>query len=481
MSGPSSPISPPISSSVTAEAAQAGEDASARALAAIKARAPLLMVLGGAGTGKTTFLQRLRREGGGRQVFLAPTGVAALQVGGQTIHSFFGIPPRLMNPDEVRPRVQVRRLLKKLDRVVIDEISMVRADLLDAVDISLRIARDNPAPFGGVQMVLVGDFLQLPPVVPMAEQEMLERMGYEGPFAFHAKALRGAFQGALREALGQGAHGWQSWDGVQASMDSLVPMGEVPLTGVPFRTVHRQTDRAFIDTLDAIRRGRHLREALSVLNEACVRPHRPGVLPVLLTPTNARADAYNARGLAALEEDGRAFDGDLEGEFGLEGDRLPVPERLVLKRGARVMALRNDPARRWVNGSVGTVVSMDADSARVKLDDGPTVDMESFTWERVRYGWDENTGRIEAKVVGTYTQLPLAYAWALTMHKAQGLTLEDVRIDFGSGAFAPGQAYVALSRARSLAGLSLVRAIRPTDIRVDRRVATFVGAFEAEE
>ncbi len=453
------------------------EDASARALAAIKARAPLLMVLGGAGTGKTTFLQNLRRTGGGRQVFLAPTGVAALQVGGQTIHSFFGIPPRLMNPDEVRPRVQVRRLLKKLDRVVIDEISMVRADLLDAVDISLRIARENPAPFGGVQMVLVGDFMQLPPVVPMAEQEMLSRMGYEGPFAFHAKVLRNALRTALGEEAGIGV---QEWDGEQANMDSLMPLDNVPLTQVPFTHVHRQTDNAFISALGAIRRGRGVREAAEMLNEACVRPHRPGVLPVLLTPTNARADAYNARGIAALEEGGRAFDGDLKGEFGLEGDRLPVPEKLVLKRGARVMALRNDPARRWVNGSVGTVVGMDADSARVKLDDGPTVDMESFTWERVRYGWDDNTGRIEAKVVGTYTQLPLAYAWALTMHKAQGLTLEDVRIDFGEGAFAAGQAYVALSRARSLEGLSLVRAIRSSDIRVDRRVAMFVNAFEAE-
>ncbi len=357
---------------------------------------------------------------------LAPTGVAALQAGGQTIHSFFGIPPRLMNPDEVKPRAQVRRLLKKLDRVVIDEISMVRADLLDAVDISLRIARDNSEPFGGVQMVLVGDFLQLPPVVPYAEQEMLGRMGYEGPFTF----------------------------------------------------VHRQTDRAFIAMLDALRRGRGAREAAEALNEACVRPHRDGALPVLLTPTNARADAYNARGLASLSDEGREFSGLLKGEFGLEGDRLPVAEKLVLKRGARVMALRNDPARRWVNGSVGTVTGLGPHSALVKLDSGPSVEIEAFTWERIRYGWDEPGGRLEAQVVGTYTQLPLAPAWALTMHKAQGLTLTDVRIDFADGAFAPGQAYVALSRARTLEGLSLVRAITGRDVRVDRRVAEFVERFE---
>lgn len=420
-----------------------GADAAGRALAAIEAKAPLIMVLGGAGTGKTTFLHELRKAPRGRQVVLAPTGVAALQAGGQTIHSFFGIPPRLQNPDEVKPRAQVRRLLKKLDRVVIDEISMVRADLLDAVDISLRIARDNSEPFGGVQMVLVGDFLQLPPVVPYAEQEMLGRMGYEGPFAFHAKALDG------RE-----------------------------VTGVPFTFVHRQTDRAFIAMLDALRRGRGAREAAEALNEACVRPHRDGAQPVLLTPTNARADAYNARGLAALPDEGREFGGLLKGEFGLEGDRLPVAEKLVLKRGARVMALRNDPARRWVNGSVGTVTGLGPHSALVKLDAGPSVEIEAFTWERIRYGWDEPGGRLEAQVVGTYTQLPLAPAWALTMHKAQGLTLTDVRIDFADGAFAPGQAYVALSRARTLEGLSLVRAITGRDVRVDRRVAEFVERFE---
>ncbi|MEP9348436.1 DEAD/DEAH box helicase [Xanthobacter sp. KR7-225] len=423
-----------------------GDVQSERALAAIDGGARALMVLGGAGTGKTTFLNRLRREPRGKQVFLAPTGVAALQVGGQTIHSFFGIAPRLLNPDEVKPRVQVRRLLKRLDRVVIDEISMVRADLLDAVDLSLRIARDTSEPFGGVQMVLVGDFLQLPPVVARGEQEMLGRMGYEGPFAFQSKALMG--QEAAR---------------------------------VAFTHVHRQTDRAFIAMLDALRRGRGAREAAEALNAACVRPHRAGAQPVLLTPTNARADAYNAQGLAALPGEAREFGGLVKGEFGLDGDRLPVPERLALKPGARVMALRNDPARRWVNGSVGTVLGLGAHSAVVRLDAGPIVEIEAFTWERIRYGWDEPNGRLETQVVGTFTQLPLAPAWALTMHKAQGLTLDDVRIDFGDGAFAPGQAYVALSRARSLEGLSLVREIRGTDVRVNRKVAAFMEAFERDD
>lgn len=415
-----------------------------RALDRIEAGAPIILVLGGAGTGKTTFLHELRKDPRGRQVFLAPTGVAALQLGGQTIHSFFGIPPRILNPDEVTPRAQVRRLLKKLDRLVIDEISMVRADLLDTVDQALRISRDDPRPFGGVQVVLVGDFLQLPPVVPMAEREMLGHMGYEGPFAFDSKVLQGQ-----------------------------------EVTGVPFTVVHRQSDRAFVEILGAVRRGIALDAAVEALNAACARPHREGALPVILTPTNARADAYNQRGLAALSGEERAFEGTLKGEFGLEGDRLPVPERLVLKAGARVMALRNDPARRWVNGSVGTVLSIGAHSALVRLDSGPSVEIESFTWERIRYGWDAGTGRIEAQVVGAYSQLPLVPAWAMTMHKAQGLTLEDVRLDFDNGAFAAGQAYVALSRARALEGLSLARPLRRSDIRHDRRVAQFMAAFEA--
>ncbi len=427
-------------------AALQADPAHARAHDALARGERTLLVVGGAGTGKTTFLNALRRTEGDkvvRQVFLAPTGVAALQLGGQTIHSFFGIPPRLFNPDEVKPRPHVRRLLKKLDRVVIDEISMVRSDLVDAIDISLRTARNSREPFGGVQMVLVGDFLQLPPVVPRAEEEMLGRMGYAGPFAFHAKAL-----------------------------------ADLPVSVAPFATVHRQSERDFIAMLDAIRRGVGAREAAEALNAACVRDHRPGAQPVLLTPTNARAEAYNAAGLDALPGSAREYAGDLKGDFGLDGDRLPVNDRLLLKPGARVMALRNDPARRWVNGSVGTVLSLDAKSATVRLDTGGLADIEAHTWERIRYGWDDASERIEADVVGTYTQLPLAPAWALTMHKAQGLTLDDVRIDLGNGAFAPGQAYVALSRARSLAGLSLVRPIRGSDVRVDREVAAFMAACE---
>lgn len=414
-------------------------------LATMRTRAPVTMVLGGAGTGKTTFLHMLRKQEGARQVFLAPTGVAALQLGGQTIHSFFGLPPRLVDPDQVKPRSPKRNLMKKLDRLVIDEISMVRADVLDAVDRCLRIARGNPEPFGGVQVVLVGDFLQLPPVVPSAEREILAHLGYEGPFAFDARILR-----------------------------------EVPISRMPFTRVFRQQDAAFVAQLAALRSGRGIAEAVAAINEASYRPHREGRIPVVLAPTNARVDAYNRRGLENLVDEGRVYEGKSEGEFDLANDRLPVPEGLLLKVGARVMTVRNDPEKQWVNGSVGTIIGLAQDRAFVRLDTGGVAEIERVSWERIRYDWDEATGKIAAKVVGTYNQLPLVPAWAITVHKAQGLTLDDVRIDFDSGAFAAGQAYVALSRARSLEGLSLVRPLRAADIRIDRRVAAFASAFEAE-
>ncbi|MBS9478888.1 ATP-dependent DNA helicase [Ancylobacter radicis] len=421
------------------------EDAFAGPLALIDQGAPLVMVLGGAGTGKTTFLQALRKRGGSKQAFLAPTGVAALQLGGQTIHSFFGLPPRLIDPDQIKIRPQKRTLMKKLERLVIDEVSMVRADVLDAVDRSLRMARNDPRPFGGVQVVLVGDFLQLPPVVPQAEREILIHLGYEGPFAFDARVLR-----------------------------------EVEITRLPFIQVYRQTDDAFVGHLADLRGGRQVGRAVDAINAASFREHRAGSIPVVLAPTNMRVDAYNRRGLDGLTEAGRIYEGRSEGEFDLANDRLPVPELLVLKVGARVMAVRNDPERQWVNGSVGTVIGLTPNSAFVRLDGAGVVEIERTSWERIRYDWSEVTGKVEAKVVGTYTQIPLVPAWAVTVHKAQGLTLDDARIDFDSGAFAAGQAYVALSRARSLEGLSLARPLRASDIRIDRRVAAFTAAFEAD-
>ncbi len=404
------------------------------------------MILGGAGTGKTALLHQLQRRRRERQVFLAPTGVAALQLGGQTIHSFFGIPPRLVNADDVVPRRRRRELMRRINRIVIDEVSMVRSDLLDAVDWCLRLARDQADPFGGVQVVLVGDFLQLPPVVPPAEADVLTRMGFASPYAFDARVLQ-----------------------------------QIGIARIPFTTVYRQTDRSLVQYLTHIRRGEKIDHAVNAINAACCRPHRAGRIPVLLAPTNARVDAYNIRGLAALHSPERVYNGETTGQFDIANDRLPVPEALILKAGARVMAVRNDHAHRWVNGSLKTVTRLANDRAWVQFDDSFEAEIERTTWERIRYGWNSAARRIEVTVVGTYKQLPLIHAWASTVHKAQGLTLDDVRIDFDAGAFAPGQVYVALSRARSMAGLSLARPLRSMDVRVEPRVTAFMTAFESDD
>ena len=420
-----------------------GSPATDRAFELVNGPAAAIMILGGAGTGKTTFLYALQKDPHKKQVFLAPTGVAALHLGGQTVHSFFGIPPRIINHDEIRVRARQRKLFRSIERMVIDEISMVRADLLDVVDRTLRISRERDIPFGGVQVVLVGDFFQLPPVVPAAEEDMLDRLGYSGPYSFNAKVLE-----------------------------------HVVIDRVPFVKVHRQTDPTFVECLHRLRRGVRVSEALMAINDACVRPHRPNKVPVILSPTNARAEAYNHEGLARLPSAERVYVGVAAGTFGTESDRLPVPESLGLKIGARVMAVRNDPGKRWVNGSVGTVLGLAPDRATVRLDAGSVVEIERFTWEKIRYDWDEARARVAATVVGTYTQLPVVHAWAVTIHKAQGLTLEDVRVDFDYGAFAPGQAYVAVSRSRSMEGLSLVRPIRESEIKVDPRVAMYMAKFE---
>lgn len=414
----------------------------AEALAAIDSDAPAVFVLGRAGTGKTTLVHFLReREGTKKQVVLAPTGVAALNAGGQTIHSFFRLPSRLLTANDLAGH-RPRRLWREIDRVIIDEISMVRVDLIDAIDTVLRQARSNPKPFGGVQMVFVGDFLQLPPVTPRSEAEMLARLDYRSPYAFSAKAF-----------------------------------GEVDASFLRLETIYRQRDADFIAHLGALRDGEDVEaaeHALTDINARCVGGHRDGATPMLLCGTNARAETYNARGLAALTTPETVYTGTVKDKFDQRRDRLPVPETLVLKEGARVMAVKNDGEGRWVNGSMGTVSGLEPETVWVRLDShGGEVGVTVSAWETIRYEWDDKEGKVVSNVVGSYKQIPLILAWAATIHKAQGLSLDDVRIDLGGGAFASGQAYVALSRARSMDGLSLSRPLRPSDVFVDPVLADF--------
>lgn len=407
------------------------------ALTAINDRTPVIMLVGRAGTGKSHFIRTLvESDPGYPQAVLAPTGLAAMNIGGQTIHSFFGFPPRPMIGNHEKPNWFFTRNARALKRLIIDEVSMLRADVLDAMDQHLKVARKSARPFGGVQMLLVGDFYQLPPVVRGDEGQLLEDAGYSSPYAFSAHCLRDA-----------------------------------PLHGVELTEVHRQTNQDFITLLSSIRERRGVEEAVTILNTVCLERSLPK-RPVLLCATNAVADNYNARGLESLPGAAARYSGGFEGEAPKQqGDRFPAPMQLVLKPGARVIFTQNDPEGRWVNGSLGTVKEMDETVITVSMDSGEEQEVERATWPQARWTWNATENKMEVKEEFKYVQFPLAPAWALTIHKAQGMTLDSVEIDLGRGAFAPGQTYVALSRARSMETLRLTRPISVRDVQVDPAIA----------
>jgi len=411
------------------------------ALAAIDQGAKAVLILGRAGTGKTTLIRYLRqRPGGETQAIVAPTGVAALNAGAQTIHSFFQLPPVILNARELDPGRHFGPLYKRITRLIIDEISMVRVDVMDAIDARLRQIRNDQRPFGGVQIVMVGDFMQLPPVVPEVDRAILEQMGYPTPYAFSARALGGA-----------------------------------EVHKIVLDTVYRQDEQEFIDLLGMVRSGDDVERAVELLNARCYGPHRAGVAPLLLTATLAAADRYNREGLAALEGEPSVFEAALKGKFEAGRDKPPIPDRLELKVGARVMATRNDTQKRWINGSLGTVTRLVNSDITVRFDHSREECLiEPVKWEKIRQVWSDESQKIENEVIGAFEQVPLIPAWAITIHKAQGLTLNDVRVDFGTGAFAPGQVYVALSRVRSMAGLSLARPLRLSDFRTDPMLNAFM-------
>jgi ATP-dependent exoDNAse (exonuclease V) alpha subunit len=413
------------------------DPAVAEARDALIDRTPIVMVVGRAGTGKSHFIRTLvEQDPGFPQALLAPTGLAAMNIGGQTVHSFFGFPPRPLIGNHDKPHWFFMRMARAINRIIVDEVSMLRADVLDAMDQHLKVARKSSRPFGGVQMLLVGDFYQLPPVVRGEESALLEDAGYASPYAFSAHCLRDA-----------------------------------PIAGVQLTEVHRQTNQDFIALLSSIRERRGVEEAVTILNTVCLDRSLPK-RPVLLCATNAVADRYNAQGLASLDGAAAHYTGAFEGQAPkAQSDRFPAPMELVLKRGARVIFTQNDPEGRWVNGSLGTVRSLDETVIVVALDAGDDVDVERATWPQARWTWNQKENRMEVKEEFKYVQFPLAPAWALTIHKAQGMTLDSVEIDLGHGAFAPGQTYVALSRARSMETLRLSRPLSPRDVQVDPAIA----------
>lgn len=401
-----------------------------------------LFITGRAGTGKSTLLKALSRLVVDEHIVLAPTGLAAVNVGGQTIHSFFGFPPRLIQSDDIR-RSRNGALMRKLKLLVIDEVSMVRSDLMWAIDQSLRVNRGRPRePFGGVRLVMFGDLHQLPPVVQEAEVGSHLEDNHGGPFFFSVSSLReGA--GTFRIELSH---------------------------------VFRQRDPALLGVLNKVRDGEADDEDLAILNERVspIRTLSEGDPYVILTPTNAAAQRINTAFLGALPGAMKTYPAAVTGEFG-QGTQ-PTDAALTLKVGAKVILLRNDSDRRWVNGTVARVTRLDDTSVHVMID-GREHEVEPASWESRRYAYDQTAQKIVETVAGTFKQLPLRLAWALTIHKSQGLTLDRVYIDLGRGTFAHGQAYVALSRCRTLEGLSLARPLKPGDILFDRSAMGYRDIF----
>ncbi len=399
-----------------------------------------IFVTGRAGTGKSTLLNHLSWNTSKQIVICAPTGVAALNVGGQTIHSLFRLPIGVIADRKIEQNADVRKLLNTIETLVIDEVSMVNADLLDAIDRALRQARQRPLEaFGGVQVVLFGDPYQLAPVPGDADERAYFADQYRSMWFFDAKV----------------------WD-------------EADLRIFELNTIHRQHEEEFKAMLNAVRHGSVTAEIAGRLNETGARP-APASGAITLATRNDTVNAINARALAGLPGRVLTAKAEITGEFG--GRAFPADDALQLKVGARVMFLRNDADQRWVNGSVGTVTAI---SSTVFVEvDGEEHQVQPAIWEKFKYSYSPATKELKRDIVAEFQQFPLRLAWAVTIHKSQGKTYDRAIVDLGQRSFAPGQTYVALSRITALEGLFLTRPLRPSDIIVDQDVRRFMEKAQA--
>ncbi len=402
-----------------------------------------LFLTGKAGTGKSTLLQLFRSTTRKKMVVLAPTGIAALNVQGQTIHSFFGFPPRLIQAKDISKNF-TKKWFKRIEVMVIDEISMVRADMLDAIDRSLRLNRDNPLPFGGVQMVFIGDLFQLPPIVASEEERNLLEMTYDTPYFFSAKVLR-----------------------------------EFEYEKMELRKVYRQEERHLLRLLETVRHNSADWEDLEDLNQRCLPSFDAAGSFITLATRNAKVDRINLTELAKLNGIEESFTAKIQGEF--DTKQFPTELELRLKLGAQVMFIKNDLDGNYVNGTIGKVTAFDDEGIKVFTDEQGSpkvITVVPAKWEIIRYRpGKENPDEIEAEVVGIFEQYPLRLAWAVTIHKSQGKTFDRVIIDMDSGAFEFGQTYVALSRCRTLEGIVLRQMLKPSDIMTDERVVDYYEQY----
>ncbi len=426
-----------------------------RALEAIE-RGDNVFITGRAGTGKSTLLRHYCATAEHEPVVLAPTGVAAVNVRGQTIHSFFGFGPNVTTHHFPRVQPKDMKRFRALKTIVIDEISMVRADLLDCVDVFLRkYGPKERRPFGGVQMVFIGDLYQLPPVVTNDERELLAK-NYATPYFFSA-AVFNPQQTLLNDAL-------------KFSMRLI----ELP-------DVFRQRDGTFLSVLNRIRDNTITPNDLSVLNtRIATYHHKTANSGIVLTTTNRRSDTINEEALTHLPGKAHVLEGERQGKF--QESALPTAEQLSVKRGARVMLLTNDREGRWVNGTLGTVTQIDAnnDLLAIALETGETVNVPRHEWDMYAYKFNESNGTLSAETIGSFSQFPIRLAWAVTIHKGQGKTFERVHIDLERGTFAPGQLYVALSRATTLEGITLEKPVQRHHAWTDPNVVKFVTQYQFE-